>query len=346
MCPYNGSGVYELPSNTFNPAVANTEIDADDWNTSAADLETALSSVITKDGQTITTASIPFAAGVTINNTGLKILDTNASHTLALVPGSDLSANRTLTLTTGDANRTLTLGGDASLSGVTITGTGTLATTSGKTQTFSNTLTFTGTDGSSVNFGTGGTVLYSGGSYVSSIAGTANEITASAATGAVTLSLPSALTFTGKTITGGTYASPALTGTATAVSLYASTAVAQRQSGSVAKATGTNGSRADSGFSFTSSQVMTVTLDNYFIDLCISDSNGAACRVTGTYGPATLTITGDTNFVTGAPGAGQTRITKPSNSTVLTLTNGASITASVFYLNAIGSTISAITDPA
>ena len=42
---------------------------------------------------------------------------------------------------------------------------------------------------------------------VTSLAGTANEITASAATGAVTLSLPSALTFTGKTITGGTYAS-------------------------------------------------------------------------------------------------------------------------------------------
>lgn len=40
---------------------------------------------------------------------------------------------------------------------------------------------------------------------VTSITGTANEITRSAATGAVTLSLPSALTFTGKTITGGSY---------------------------------------------------------------------------------------------------------------------------------------------
>lgn len=81
----------------------------------------------------------------------------------------------------------------------------TLTIANGKTLTASNTLTFTGTDSSSVNFGAGGTVLYSGGSFVSSLAGTANEITASASTGAVTLSLPSALTFTGKTVTGGTF---------------------------------------------------------------------------------------------------------------------------------------------
>jgi hypothetical protein len=91
------------------------------------------------------------------------------------------------------------------------TSTGTLTIANGKTLTLSNTLTFTGTDSSSVAFGAGGTVLYSGGSYVSSIAGTAAEITASASTGAVTLSLPTALTFTGKTVTGGTFASPTLT---------------------------------------------------------------------------------------------------------------------------------------
>ena len=42
-------------------------------------------------------------------------------------------------------------------------GGGTLAIASGKTLTSNNTLTFTGTDGSSVNFGSGGTVLYSSG---------------------------------------------------------------------------------------------------------------------------------------------------------------------------------------
>lgn len=46
---------------------------------------------------------------------------------------------------------------------------------------------------------------------VTSATGTANEITASPATGAVTFSLPTALTFTGKTVTGGTFSSPSLT---------------------------------------------------------------------------------------------------------------------------------------
>jgi len=44
-----------------------------------------------------------------------------------------------------------------------ITGGGTLSIGTGKTLTSSNTLTFAGTDGSSVAFGTGGTVLYSSG---------------------------------------------------------------------------------------------------------------------------------------------------------------------------------------
>lgn len=45
---------------------------------------------------------------------------------------------------------------------------------------------------------------------VASVAGTANEIAATGTTN-VTLSLPTALTFTGKTVTGGTFASPTLT---------------------------------------------------------------------------------------------------------------------------------------
>jgi hypothetical protein len=55
--------------------------------------------------------------GLTFPNTGLHLLDTNASHDLIIAPGSDLSADRTLTLTTGDASRTLTIGADSSISG-------------------------------------------------------------------------------------------------------------------------------------------------------------------------------------------------------------------------------------
>lgn len=58
-----------------------------------------------------------FIAIANLNNNGLRVLDTNASHYLIISPGSDLSANRTLTVTTGDADRTLTISGDATISG-------------------------------------------------------------------------------------------------------------------------------------------------------------------------------------------------------------------------------------
>jgi hypothetical protein len=48
---------------------------------------------------------------ITLGNTGLKLADTDASHNLSVVPGSNLSANRTLTVTTGDANRTIDISG-------------------------------------------------------------------------------------------------------------------------------------------------------------------------------------------------------------------------------------------
>ena len=61
------------------------------------------------DGDTLST-------GLTFPNGGLHILDSNGSHDLIISPGSDLSADRTLTVTTGDANRTL----DISAGSVTI----------------------------------------------------------------------------------------------------------------------------------------------------------------------------------------------------------------------------------
>lgn len=114
--PFNGSGVFAATASSFNPAVADTVIDESDWNDLLTEIETALTLAICKDGQSTCTGSITFAAGVKINNTGLKVLDTNASHTLAIVPGSNLTANKTLTLTTGDADRTVTISGDATIS--------------------------------------------------------------------------------------------------------------------------------------------------------------------------------------------------------------------------------------
>jgi hypothetical protein len=52
-------------------------------------------------------ASIPTT--LTLANTGLHLLDTNASHDLIIAPGSNLTDDRTLTVTTGDANVILDL---------------------------------------------------------------------------------------------------------------------------------------------------------------------------------------------------------------------------------------------
>lgn len=62
--PFNGSGVYAAPASSWNPAVANTDIDTTDWAALLADLATALSLCVTKDGQQTTTALVPFAANL------------------------------------------------------------------------------------------------------------------------------------------------------------------------------------------------------------------------------------------------------------------------------------------
>lgn len=61
-------------------------------------------------------ADILVPAIITMPNKGLHILDTNSSHDLIITPGSDLTADRTFTLTTGNVDRTL----DISAASVTI----------------------------------------------------------------------------------------------------------------------------------------------------------------------------------------------------------------------------------
>lgn len=69
-----------------------------------------------------------YDATLTLPNTGLHLLDTDASHDLIIAPGSDITADRTLTITTGDADRALTLSGNLTIGATTsITGGGTIA---------------------------------------------------------------------------------------------------------------------------------------------------------------------------------------------------------------------------
>lgn len=65
--------------------------------------------------QAVLQASNVVHASMLLNNTGLHVLDTNASHYLTIKPGSNITANRILTLTTGDAARTITLSGNPTL---------------------------------------------------------------------------------------------------------------------------------------------------------------------------------------------------------------------------------------
>ena len=84
------------------------------------------------------------AAQTFANSSGIKIQDTDASNTLGLVGGSNLTADRTLTLTTGDADRTLTFGGNISTAGA-LTFSGAYAATITLTNTTAVTFPTSGT---------------------------------------------------------------------------------------------------------------------------------------------------------------------------------------------------------
>jgi len=93
---------------------------------------TAQQITVTSGAGTIT-LSIPSGAVITFaGGGGINILDTDTSHTLSIVLGSNLTSNRTLNIVTGDATRTLTISGDVTLTvpiAVNMGGTGATALT-------------------------------------------------------------------------------------------------------------------------------------------------------------------------------------------------------------------------
>jgi len=58
--PFNGSGVYSLPTNSFAQPVNDTTIDSDDASTTLEDIATGLTLCLTEDGQNKPTANIDF----------------------------------------------------------------------------------------------------------------------------------------------------------------------------------------------------------------------------------------------------------------------------------------------
>jgi hypothetical protein len=62
--PRNGSGTYAAPGSSWNPGVDGQSATTADWNALLADVAQALSLSIASDGETPTTALIPFAYGI------------------------------------------------------------------------------------------------------------------------------------------------------------------------------------------------------------------------------------------------------------------------------------------
>ena len=158
--PYNGAGAFALPSNSWNPAVANTAITADDWNAVANDLALGLTTAMTRDGQSATTARIPFALGLSATGSAASAvayaatggLDTGvyfpAANQVALSAGGVGVITATSSLVTIAVPMTFTSGsitGNLTLSGnLTVNGNTTIGDTSGDTLTVNATSTFVG----------------------------------------------------------------------------------------------------------------------------------------------------------------------------------------------------------
>jgi len=113
-----------------------------------------------------------------ITNTGLNILDTDGSNTLGIVPGENLTTNRTLSIIVGDSNRTLTLNGNLTVGG---------------NVSFTNGVLQMSNGGTSANLtASNGGIVYSTDTSLSVLAGTntANKVLMSGASAAPSWSTP------------------------------------------------------------------------------------------------------------------------------------------------------------
>ena len=104
---YNGSGTFNI-NTTGQPVVAGTIISAATFNALTADLGTGLTTAVTKDGQTTTTARIPFAQGIT----STLVTDASSVSTGSIITAGGVGIAKKLYVGT-DAN----IGGNAAITG-------------------------------------------------------------------------------------------------------------------------------------------------------------------------------------------------------------------------------------
>ena len=114
---YNGSGTFQI-NTSGQPVVAGTVISSTAFNALTADLATGLSTAITKDGQTTTTARIPFAAGI---NSSLTTDSTSTSTGSMITAGGVGIAKALYVGTTANVAGAATLGSTLTYGGVTLT---------------------------------------------------------------------------------------------------------------------------------------------------------------------------------------------------------------------------------
>ena len=116
---YNGSGTFQI-NTSGQPVVTGTSISSTVFNALTADLATGLSTAITKDGQTTTTARIPFALG--INSTLVTDATNTTSGSIITAGGVGIAKALYVGTTANIAGVTTVQAGTAALPAITTTG--------------------------------------------------------------------------------------------------------------------------------------------------------------------------------------------------------------------------------
>jgi hypothetical protein len=125
---YNGSGTFNINS-TGQPVVAGTVITASAFNALTTDLATGLTTAITKDGQTTTTARITFAQGTRDSTlTASSAVATDASKNLVSVTNTG-TGNNVLATSPTITTPTISSLSSASATALTLQSAGTTAIT-------------------------------------------------------------------------------------------------------------------------------------------------------------------------------------------------------------------------
>lgn len=155
------------------------------------------------------------------------------------------------------------------------------------------------------------------------VAGTAAEITVTHGVGTVTASLPSALTFTGKTVTGGTFASPTITSPTISSPTLTTPTLGTPASGTLTNCTGLPVSTGISGLG-TGVATFLATPSSANLASAVTDETGSGALVFAT----SPTLTTPTIGVATATTINKVTITAPATASTLTIADGKTLVAS------------------